>query len=759
MKIRNTLLYYLITISASIGLIYMVMIYGYQLRPQKSPAGGGGFLFHNWKEDLQNLFHENVFHPLAILIIQVIIIITVCRFFGFLFKKISQPTVIGEITAGIILGPSVFGSYFPELSTTLFPASSLGNLQFISQFGLILFMFVIGIELDIKVLKNRAREALVISHASIVIPFSLGILLAYFLYKDFAPPQINFVSFSLFMGIAMSITAFPVLARIVQERGLTKTRLGALAITCAATDDVTAWCILACIIAIVKAGSLAGAVFTIFFSAVYVLAMLLLVRPFLRRVGSIYSTRETISKNVVALVFLIMLTSAFITEVIGIHALFGAFLAGVIMPPNINFRKILIEKTEDIGLVLLLPLFFVFTGLRTQIGLINDFELVKICALVILVAVAGKFIGSSVSARFVGQSWKDSLSIGALMNSRGLMELVVLNIGYDLGVLGPEIFAMLVIMAIFTTFMTGPSLSLINFLWKEKRKTGSKGFPGAFKILISFGLASSGRKLLRLAYHIGGKSSSTAFYSAIHVTAGTDANLLDAPEFEKESFRSVRAEAERLSLPVETHYRMTNDLHREVFNLIDEEKFNLLLIGAGRSIYTGSLLGNLVGVTKALSPEKLIGNLASGKAIFPAKYQIDEKARQFVDSANCDVGILIDSDYKDPDFIFMPLFQESDFFLFDYAKKFCDNSGSKISILDLTGKLKNHEKIKREISEMNYKYSKVIHLMTEINPGDDFIARQDLILISFEGWKNMFETKSTWIQGLTSSLIIRKYSA
>lgn len=758
MKIGKNLLFYLLIILAAVGFSYSIFLEGFKLKPQKVQFNPQGNDFTNWTDAILDVFGNNLLHPLSILVLQVIAIIFICRFFGFLFKRIGQPTVIGEITAGIVLGPSLFGSYFPEISGALFPKESLENLHIISQFGLILFMFVIGIELDIKVLKNRAQEALITSHTGILLSFSLGMILAYFLYNDFSPEGINFLSFGLFIGISMSITAFPVLARIIQERGLTKTKLGSLTLTCAAIDDITAWCMLACIIAIVKAGSLTAALFTIGFSILYVLLMFFIVRPFLRRVGNVYTNKETISKSVIALVFLIMLISSYITEILGIHALVGAFLAGVIMPPNINFRKILIEKTEDIGLVLLLPLFFVFTGLRTEIGLINNAHLWLICGIIILFAIAGKFLGTFLSAKFVGQSWKDSLCIGTLMNSRGLMELIVLNIGYDLGILGPEIFSMLVIMAIFTTFMTGPTLNLIDFLWKDKRKTESKALPGALKILISFGHTSAGRKLLRLAYQMGGKSKAQAYYSAIHITTGTDVNILNAPEFEKESFRSIRAEAERLYIPVETHYKMTNDLHKEVFSLIDAEKFDLLLVGAEKSIYTGTLLGNLVGVTKALSPDNLIGSLATGRPLFPTKDQIDEKSRIFAESATCDVGIFIDVDFSDAKRIFLPLQSEEDFFLFDYAKKFCDHNDSKISIVDFSEKLKKNYRISREISELNYKYSNAISMISDKNIEDDFIARQDLMVTSYSGWKNLVDSKSSWINDVTSSLVIKRNS-
>jgi len=410
---------------------------------------------------------DNLHHPAGILLLQVTIIILFARLFGWLFKKIGQPSVIGEILAGIVLGPSLLGLYMPEISHFIFPAASLTNLQVLSQIGLILFMFVVGMELNLNVLKNKAHEAVVISHASIIIPFALGVGLAYFIYTSYAPEGIEFSSFGLFLGISMSITAFPVLARIIQERGMQKSRLGAIAITCAAADDITAWCLLAVVIAIVKAGSILSSVYTIILAIVYVLFMLKVVRPLLKRTAARYNPEKGISKSFLAVILLVLLVSSFITETIGIHALFGAFMAGTIMPEN-KLRLVLKEKIEDLALVLLLPLFFVVTGLKTQIGLLNSPELWGVTALITLVAIVGKFGGSTIAAKFVGQSWKDSMIIGSLMNTRGLMELVVLNIGYDLGVLNAEVFAMMIIMALVTTFMTGPMLNTIQKVFKNQ---------------------------------------------------------------------------------------------------------------------------------------------------------------------------------------------------------------------------------------------------------------------------------------------------
>jgi len=460
MKRKGTLIFYISMIGIFSFLMYLIIRKGQSLETTTSPTPVGNLNF------FENLVQFNTAQPLPVLLLQVIVIIVFVRVAGFFFRKTGQPAVIGEIVAGIVLGPSVLGTLAPAVSTFIFPVNSLANLQFLSQVGLILFMFIIGLELDANMIRKQAKEAVIISHASIVIPYALGMALALFMYKTFAPPGVSFLAFSLFMGIATSITAFPVLARIIQERKLTQTKLGNMAITCAAADDVTAWCILAALIGIVKAGTSSSALYAVCLLTLYVVIMMMVVRPLIKKVVVKYSQHEMISKSMVAIVFMVMLLSAYVTELIGIHALFGAFMAGTIMPDELNFRKIIIHKIEDVSIVLLLPLFFVFTGLRTQVTLLNEGSLWITFIWIVIAAVAGKFGGSALAARAVGQSWKDSLSIGALMNTRGLMELVVLNIGYDLGILSPQVFAMMVLMALATTLMTNPALNFINKVFK-----------------------------------------------------------------------------------------------------------------------------------------------------------------------------------------------------------------------------------------------------------------------------------------------------
>jgi len=408
------------------------------------------------------LFSGNLHESLPRLLLQIIVIILATSFLGAAFKKIGQPAVIGETVAGILLGPSLFGLLFPHTFDFLFPAESLSSLKFLSQIGLILFMFIVGMELDKTLLRKQAFDAIVISHSSIIIPFSLGVGVSIFLYDSFAGKSTSFYSFALFMGIAMSITAFPVLARIIRDRKLTDTKLGILAISCAASDDVTAWCLLALLIALIRSGSGMQGIYVIGGVLVYVFFMLVPVRLLLRRCQALYEIGKMGYNFLIAVMFIMLLFSSWCTEVIGIHALFGAFLAGIVIPKNEALQKRMIDRISDITLVMLLPLFFVYTGLRTQAGLLHSGSLWISFLMILVCAVAGKFGGSAGVARALGQSWKDSLSIGALMNTRGLMELIVLNIGYDMGILSTEIFSMMVLMALLTTMMAGPLLGLIN---------------------------------------------------------------------------------------------------------------------------------------------------------------------------------------------------------------------------------------------------------------------------------------------------------
>ena len=711
---------------------------------------------NQWTQFLTSLTH-NLQHPLAILLGQIITIILVARLFGWIFRKIGQPSVIGEIVAGIALGPSLLGLYFPEFSSTLFPSASLGNLQFLSQIGLILFMFVIGMELDLKVLKNKANDAVVISHASIVVPFSLGIGLAYFIYYRFAPEGVEFLSFSLFMGIAMSITAFPVLARIVQEREMHKTRLGTIVITCAAADDITAWCILAAVIAIVKAGSFVSSLYVIGLAIVYVGAMLFIVRPFLKKIGDLYKSKNKLSKPVVAIFFLTLILSSYTSEIIGIHALFGAFMAGAIMPDITKFRAIFIEKVEDVSVILLLPLFFVFTGLRTQIGLINDPYLWKLTGVIILVAVAGKFFGSALAAKFVGQSWQDSLTIGALMNTRGLMELVVLNIGYDLGVLTSEVFTMMVIMALVTTIMTGPALDLINFIFKSKAEEILDNVTNnnKYKILISFGNNEKAKSLLRLANCLVKRQKDTSTITAMHLSLSDEMHSYDIEEQEKRRFDPILEESKVLNQEITTIFKATIDIETDIADIANNGDYDLLLVGLGKSIFEGTLLGKVLGfTTRIINPDRLIDKFTGKEGLFENS-PFDERTRQIISKTKMPLGILIDKNLKTVNNVFIPIFNSEDSFLLDYAQKLIFNNNSNTSILDINNMFDNNFVIESAIDSLQKNYPKNISLTNERTMKKEFLIKQDLMVVSLESWKKLVDSQSVWLSSIPSVLIIK----
>jgi Kef-type K+ transport system membrane component KefB len=618
-------------------------------------------------------------------------------------------------------------------------------------------MFMVGMELDLKTLKNKAHDAVVISHASIIIPFALGMGLAYFIYKSFAPQGVQFLSFGLFIGIAMSITAFPVLARIVHERGIHKTRLGAIVITCAATDDITAWCILAAVIAIVKAGSFVSSLYTIAIAVSYVFIMIKVIRPFLKRVGDLYPSRETMSKQVVALFFLTLIFSAYATEVIGIHALFGAFMAGTIMPENKKFRNLFTEKVEDVALVLLLPLFFVFTGLRTQVGLINDPYLWKITGLIILVAITGKFVGSALSAKFVGQNWRDSLTIGALMNTRGLMELVVLNIGYDLGILSPEVFSMMVIMALVTTFMTGPALDLIKRVFRQASHTISEEINQLrkFRIILSFGNPEMGTSLLRLAHGLVQKQKENTTVTALHLCPNSVLHHYNMDEYENESFAPVIRESELINQKITTLFKASDNIDSDITEIANQGDFDLLLIGIGQSIFEGSLLGRILGyTTRIVNPDRLMQKVSGKEKLF-GNSPFDDRTQTILSNAKVPVGIFVEKKVENFNQIITLLYGETDLTLIKYVKRFIKNSEAQVTVADLTDLIKRNTEIKEAFRAIEQEAPNHITWNIESTIDEQFIQNFQLLVISASGWKKLVDSRCSWLNQTPSILILR----
>ncbi|MEH1890579.1 MAG: cation:proton antiporter [Nostoc sp.] len=584
-------------------------------------------------------------HIVILVLVEVLIVIGLSRLVGLGFRSIKQPLVIGEIVAGIMLGPSLFGLVAPHLAVALFPPETIPFLNVLSQVGLIFFMFLIGLELNPKYLSGQLEVAVLTSHVSILVPFSLGTLLAVILYPLVSNASVSFTAFTLFLGAAMSITAFPVLARIITEKNLQGTRLGTLALTCAAVDDVTAWCLLAVAIAVARTGDFAGAIPTIITSIVYIGLMLTVGRWFLKGLAKHYLRAGRLSQLLLAGIYMGVVASALITELIGIHLIFGAFLLGAAMPKNEDLVRELAVKTEDFVLIFLLPIFFAYSGLKTQIGLLNRPELWLLCALVLGVAIAGKYVGTYVAARVSGISKREASALGWLMNTRGLTELIVLNIGLELGVISPLIFTMLVIMALVTTFMTSP---LLEWTYPKKlirldvmkpeleAETGidtsavSEASPRPYRILVPVANPSTQKGLVQLAVAL----AQPAVGIALNYRYPAVVNPLSLIEFQEDyAFESTPVEADRLIAqrrhqleelintlePPETRscvhpiVRISSNVARETAQIATLEQVDLILVGWHRPAFSSNRLGGRVGQMLTTAPVDVAVFIDKGK--------------------------------------------------------------------------------------------------------------------------------------------------
>lgn len=534
---------------------------------------------------------------LMTLIMQVGVILVTARGVGWLFRRVHQPQVVGEMAAGILLGPSLLGWAAPRVSAALFPPESLAYLGSLTQIGLIIFMFLVGLELDTKLLRGRGRVALVTSHASIVVPFCLGATLALYLYPRLSDASVTFSAFALFLGAAMSVTAFPVLARILTERNLLGTRIGAITIACAAVDDITAWSILALVVALVRADAAHTSLwFTLLGSLGYIAVMVVVVRPALRWLVSFYHARGQLTPDMLAAILLLVLASAWTTEWLGIHALFGAFAFGVVMPKDPDLIHDVMEKLESFTVVLLLPIFFAFSGLRASIGLVQGAEGWSYFGLVLLAACAGKFGGSAVAARLTGLTWREAGAIGILMNTRGLMELVILGIGLDLGAISPALYTIMVLMALVTTAMTTPLLELI-YPVRQMEEDRRDDEPSAYTVLLPVSLPSAGPGLLDAAARLAPPGRPLRVY-AVHLQRVSDSPTTRAvprrAPHDEQALQPLLARGVELGIEVRPLSFTTSNLARDLRDLARIKRADLVILGWHKPILGNSILSGTV---------------------------------------------------------------------------------------------------------------------------------------------------------------------
>ena len=608
--------------------------------PALSPAGEAS----PWQSFVTSV-RSHAASDIGMLLIQLVVILLVVRVVGWLFARLHQPTVIGEILAGILLGPSLLGAVWPKAMETLFPVHSLGNLELLSQFGLILFMFTIGMELRMKDLKGQAQQAFIISQSGIIFPFILGILLTYGLYSrpELLSEGSSFLSLALFVGISLSITAFPVLARIIQERSLSHSHLGRLALSTAAMGDIVAWLMLAAIMAVSQGGSFTSALYNMLFLALYLAVIFGILRPLFGLLGRRVRHREVLSKSLMGLIFILLMASAYFTEIMSMHALFGAFMLGLVMPENLDFRVIVKEKVEDLALLLLLPLFFVSSGLRTELGLVNTPELWALFGIFTLVAVIGKMGGTYLAARSCGIQRRESLYLGAYMNTRGLMELVVLRIGLDLGVLSTVLFTILVMMTLVTTIMTAPTLQLIDWLLKKK-KTPQSLEHATGQVLISFGRAETGVTLLEFFHRLCGGTAPQVACTLMHVTTDTDISTIDAEHYYASSFAAPMEMAKQLDLSVQRKYEIAESVPEAVLSHANHIQSNLLLLGASVNLSQDKKDRDLVAYSNKLTRRwgLLTGRRRKAKKE-QSSHSFEELIATFAQEAPCSVGIYVDN--------------------------------------------------------------------------------------------------------------------
>jgi len=526
-------------------------------------------------------------------ILQMIIIVLLSRLLAMGLKYLKQPPVIAEVITGIILGPSAMG-YVTGWTEFIFPASATNTLNVFANWALILFMFLVGLELDFHLLKRNIRKSIAISLTAIIAPFCLGLLSSLAIYKlEVDNKKVSYGTFLIFVGVALSITAFPVLARILNETKLIGTKVGSLALSCAAVDDVVAWILLAVVVALARAIDAIHALWTFFVLAGFTAFMFFLVKPFLKKVARISHVRQSMQFSVVVFLLLLVFACAFFTDVIGVHAIFGAFITGVITPRENRFALKITERIEDLVVGLLLPLYFTYSGLHTNISALNDGTAWGMVFLIIFTACVGKILGATFASRILGNPWRESFVVGILMNTKGLVELIVLNIGLQYGVLSTKTFTIFVLMALFNTFITTP---LVHFLWVKPGKAALDAIVpqkvDRYSVLLCVPDLRAGLGMVNVAHTLQGGYEAfkvkAVYLNEISERPSTYffdiADKIHAPDLLGRGTRdplleALRRHATDLNMEMKTKVLTSHEMSEDMVRFAKKQNFDFVLLG------------------------------------------------------------------------------------------------------------------------------------------------------------------------------------
>ncbi|MGN6506141.1 MAG: cation:proton antiporter domain-containing protein [Tepidisphaeraceae bacterium] len=680
--------------------------------------------------------------PFAILLLQIATILLLSRAMGLLFARFHQPQVIGEILAGIMLGPTLFGWVWPGGFHWLFAnEASLGVLNMIAQVGVVLFLFLVGLEFDPQIVRERGKTAAAISVSGILLPFGLGLLVTYPLKHLFDPStQANLLPTALFMGAAMSVTAFPVLARIVTERNLQRTEEGGLAIAAAAIDDVLAWSMLAGVVAFAPSSHHAASpLWVIVLAVIYVLFMWRVVRPFLTRVQAVFLRQDDVTPGILAILLLTLLLSSFTTELIGVHALFGAFVAGFVMPKNARFVHAVTLRLEAFSVVFLLPTFFAYAGIKADLRSILHPDMLGYTALIIGIACIGKLGGAGVAAWLTGLSKRKSLTLGVLMNTRGLMELIILTVGLQLGVINQKVYGMMVVMALATTAMAAP---LINLLLPRIAKLKPDKI---FSVLIPVARPDSGGALMQMAAYLTDADAQHRRLVALHLQRPTESQAFRsftgaAPTAEQlQELEPLLSAARERHLGVEPVSFFSRDVPADIARVVRQQNIDLVLMGYHKPVWGRALLGGVV--------------------------------HRVLTSTDCDVAVFVDRDFQQPRRILVPFLAGShDRLAVEIAGKLAKTTGAAISIIHVTNAQRSgeHPNIDRAFNDPTQKRAVNMKVVASDSPADAVLAEiqdHDLVVIGVaEEWgleSSLLGMRAERIAAEcpASMLIVRRYVA